>query len=317
MASYIVRRLLQSLLVVFLVSLVIFGILKLAPGNAAQIMAGIGAKPEDIANLQRRLGLDRPIPIQYWCFIRSFFTGELKSMAFQDTITGVIFRRMLASVELGTVAILLAVLVSLPAGIIAAVKRDTVWDYVVTLASLVGISVPVFWIALMLMIVFGSNLGWLPISGRGETVFNLSILTADGWAHILIPATSIALIQLAMNARLTRSCLLEVLSEDYVNTARAKGVREFWVVLRHAFRNALIPIVTNIGMMARMLFAGAILTETVTAWPGVGRLVYQAIIRRDEPLLFGLSILIAIFFQLTYLAVDLAYAYINPRIVYD
>lgn len=307
----------QSLFVLFALSILIFGILKLAPGNIAQIMAGIGAKPEDIANLEEKLGLNQPFPVQYWRFVRGFFTGDLRSAAFNDPLMTVMSRKLVASLELGAVAIILSVLLSIPAGIIAAVKRNTFWDYSVTMFALAGISVPVFWIALLLMIIFGGWLRVLPISGRGADIGGLSILTADGWRHIIIPAVSMALIQMAMNARLTRSSLLEVLQQDYITTARSKGISEFMVVVRHGLRNALIPVVTNIGLMTQVLFAGAILTETVTAWPGVGRLVYQAIIMRDEPLLFGLTIVIAIFYQLTYLAVDLLYAYLDPTIVYD
>jgi len=311
------RRLMQSLFVLFILSILIFGILKLAPGNIAQIMAGIGAKPEDIANLEEKLGLNQPFPVQYWRFVRGFFTGDLRSAAFNDPLMTVMSRKLVASLELGAVAIILSVLLSIPAGIIAAVKRNTFWDYSVTMFALAGISIPVFWIALLLMIIFGGWLRVLPISGRGADIGGLSILTADGWRHIVIPAVSMALIQMAMNARLMRSSLLEVLQQDYITTARSKGISEFMVVVRHGLRNALIPVVTNIGLMTQVLFAGAILTETVTAWPGVGRLVYQAIIMRDEPLLFGLTIVIAIFYQLTYLAVDLLYAYLDPTIVYD
>ena len=307
----------QSLFVLFALSILIFGILKLAPGNIAQIMAGIGAKPEDIANLEEKLGLNQPFPVQYWRFVHGFFTGDLRSAAFNDPLMTVMSRKLVASIELGAVAIILSVLLSIPAGIIAAVKRNTFWDYSVTMFALAGISIPVFWIALLLMIIFGGWLRVLPISGRGADIGGLSILTADGWRHIIIPAVSMALIQMAMNARLTRSSLLEVLQQDYITTARSKGISEFMVVVRHGLRNALIPVVTNIGLMTQVLFAGAILTETVTAWPGVGRLVYQAIIMRDEPLLFGLTIVIAIFYQVTYLVVDLLYAYLDPTIVYD
>jgi len=315
--AYVARRLLQSLFVLLAVSAIIFLILKAAPGNIAQVMAGIGAKPEDIARLAERLGLHEPWPVQYWRFLTGFVTGDLRSAAFNEPLIAVMARRLLASVELGLVALVLSVLLSVPAGIIAAVRRNSAIDYAVTLLALAGISIPVFWIALMMMISFGSWLRWLPISGRGADIAGLSILTLDGWRHIVIPAASIALIQMAMNARLTRSCLLEVLGQDYITTARSKGVRERTVVLRHALRNALIPVVTNVGLMAQMLFAGAILTETVTAWPGIGRLVYQAIIMRDEPLLFGLTLVIAAFYQLTFLAADLVYAYLNPVIVYD
>jgi len=317
MASYIIRRLLQSLFVLFALSLIIFFILKAAPGNIAQIMAGIGAKPEDIANLEERLGLNSPWPVQYWRFLSGFFTGDLRSAAFNEPLVDVMSRRLLASVELGLVAIVLSVLFSIPAGILAAIRRNTLVDYAVTVFALAGISVPVFWIALLLMLVFGSWLRWLPISGRGMDIGGLSILTLDGWRHLVIPASSLALVQMAMNTRLTRSCLLEVLQQDYITTAWSKGLRERTVILRHALRNAMIPVVTNVGLMAQMLFAGAILTETVTAWPGVGRLVYQAIIMRDEPLLFGLTLIIALFFQVTYLVVDLLYAYLDPVIVYD
>ena len=317
MASYFVRRILQSLFVLLALSLIIFLILKAAPGNIAQIMAGIGAKPEDIANLEEKLGLNSPWPVQYWRFLRGFVTGDLQSAAFKEPLLTVMSRRLLASAELGVVVIVFSVLFSIPAGILSAVRRNTVWDYGITVVALAGISVPVFWIALLLMIVFGSWLRWLPISGRGLDIGGLSILTLDGWRHLIIPAVSLMLVQMAMNARLMRSSLLDVLQQDYVTTARSKGLREFRVILRHAVRNALIPVVTNIGLMAQMLFAGAILTETVTAWPGVGRLVYQAIIMRDEPLLFGLTLLIAVFFQLTYLGVDLLYAYLDPVIVYD
>ncbi len=317
MASYLIRRLFQSLFVLLALSLIIFFILKAAPGNIAQIMAGIGAKPEDIANLEERLGLHSPLPVQYWRFLSGFFTGDLRSAAFNEPLLDVMSRRLLASVELGLVAIVLSILLSVPAGILAAIRHNTLVDYGVTIFALAGISVPVFWIALLLMIVFGSWLRWLPISGRGMDVGGLSILTLDGWRHLVIPASSLALIQMAMNTRLTRSCLLEVLQQDYITTAWSKGLRERTVVLRHALRNAMIPVATNVGLMAQMLFAGAILTETVTAWPGVGRLVYQAIIMRDEPLLFGLTLIIAFFFQITYLVVDLLYAYLNPVIVYD
>ena len=317
MAGYIIRRCLQSLLVLVAVTMVVFGILKLAPGNAAQVMAGLSATPEDLAAIEHRMGLDRPIHIQYWRFMSGLFSGSLKPATFPDSMIQLVGRKLLASVELGFVAIVAAVLLSIPAGIISAVYRNTVWDYGVSILSLAGISIPVFWIALMLMVVFGGWLKWLPISGRGDLLYGLSILTADGWRHILIPAMSLTLIQMAMNARLTRSCLLEVLQLDYIKTARSKGLREIVVIMKHAFRNALIPVVTNIGLTAGMVFAGAILTETVTAWPGIGRLVYQAIVQRDEPLLFGLTVIIALFYQLTFLSVDLLYGYLNPTIVYD
>lgn len=317
MVGYIVRRLTQMVIVLFLITMLLFIMMKIAPGDPARLLAGLKATPETVAALQHKLGLDRPWPVQYGCFISGLFSGKLRSMAFGLPIYKILLERLPASVELGAFSLLLALLIAIPAGIVSAVWKDSVWDYSVTTFSLAGISIPVFWLALMLMIVFSVYLRWLPVSGRGATVGLWSFLTIDGLRHMVIPVVALAAVQTAMNARLTRSSMLEVLGEEYITTARSKGLAERVVVISHAFRNALLPVITNIGLQAGTLVAGAVLTETTTAWPGIGRLMYEAVTRRDETLVFGLTLFIAIFYLLTCLVVDILYAYIDPRITYD
>ncbi|NIA03439.1 MAG: ABC transporter permease subunit [Nitrospirae bacterium] len=317
MAGYIVRRLIQLVLVLFFITMLLFVMMKIAPGDPARLLAGVKATPEIVAALQHNLGLDQPWPVQYVRFVSGIFNGKLRSMAFGVPIYEILLKRLPASVELGTFSLLLAIMIALPAGIVSAVWRDSVLDYSVTALSLGGISIPVFWLALMLMILFSVTLHWLPVSGRGATIGAWSFLTIDGIRHMIIPVISLAAVQTAMNARLTRSSMLEVLGEDYITTARAKGLRERTIIISHAFRNALLPVVTNLGLQAGTLVAGAVLTETTTAWPGIGRLMYEAITRRDETLVFGLTLFIAIFYLFATLAVDIMYAYIDPRITYD
>jgi peptide/nickel transport system permease protein len=229
----------------------------------------------------------------------------------------VIIERLPATVELGATGMILALLISIPAGLFSAVYRNSPLDYGVTTAALIGISIPVFWFALMLMLIFGVILQVLPVSGRGATLWGWSFLTIDGLRHLIIPAVALSSVQMAFNARLTRASMLEVMRQEYINTARAKGLRERVVLVKHAFRNALAPVVTNIGLQIGALFAGAVLTETTTAWPGIGRLMFEAILRRDQAVVFGLALFMATFYMFSYLIVDLLYAYIDPRITYD
>jgi len=317
MVTYLIRRLAQMLVALFLVSVLVFIIIKLAPGDPARIMAGVTATPETIENIRHEFGLDQPYPIQYYRLMKKMLTGELRSLTYRAPISSLVSERIQASLELAVAAILLVVLTSIPFGIVAAVRRNTVLDYSVTTASLVGISIPVFWFATILMIVFGVYLRILPISGRGATLHGWAFLTADGLRHMVIPTVSLASVQIALNARLTRSSMLEVLNADYLRTARAKGLKERIVILRHAFRNALIPVLTNVGIQIGGFLGGAILTETVTAWPGVGRLMFEAISRRDEPLVIVLTLLAATASIMSYVIVDIVYAFIDPRIAYD
>ncbi|HID56004.1 TPA: ABC transporter permease [Candidatus Poribacteria bacterium] len=318
MVSYIIRRLLQMALVLLGVTVLLFVIMKLAPGDPARIMAGMRGTPEVIEAIRHKLGLDRPLHVQYWRFLTELLAGKLESMTFHMPVKDLILQRLPATIELGFAGFLLAVIVSIPAGIISAIWRNSFVDYSVTTVALVGISTPVFWTALILMIFIGVQLDLLPVHGRGETLWGWSILTLDGLKHLIIPAVALSSVLMAMNARLTRATMLEVLRQEYITTARSKGLRENIVILRHAFRNALLPVVTNAGMQfSEVLFAGAVLTETTTAWPGVGRLMFEAIARRDQTVVFGLTFLMAFGFVLLYLVVDILYAYIDPRITYD
>jgi len=324
MIGYTVRRLIQVVFTLFALTVLIFLLLKLMPGDPAVVMAGLGAQLETIQGIREELGLNRPWPVQYWRFISGLFNGNLEAMTYHRSVWSVIFSRLPATVELGLFALIIALVVSIPAGLLSAIYRNSLLDYSVTTVALVGISIPVFWFALMLMLIFGVILKILPVSGRGTTVmlfgwqdFRLSFVTWDGFRHIIIPSVALSSVLMAMNARLTRASMLEVLRQEYVTTARAKGLRERVVLIKHAFRNALAPVVTNVGLQVGTLVAGAVLTETTTAWPGIGRLMIESIQRRDQAVVFGLALFIAFFFQISYVIVDLLYAYIDPRITYD
>ncbi|MCK4392715.1 ABC transporter permease [Candidatus Bipolaricaulota bacterium] len=317
MFSYAVRRLGQLIFVLFGLTVLMFVLLKTMPGDPARVMAGLGARIETIEAIRVKLGLDRPLPVQYWRMISGLFNGELQAMTYHKPVWTVIIERLPATVELGAAGMILALLISIPAGLLSAIYRNSPLDYGVTTVALIGISIPVFWFALMLMLVFGVILHVLPVSGRGVSLWGWSFLTVDGLRHLIIPAVALSSVQMAFNARLTRASMLEVMRQEYIDTARAKGLRERVVLVKHAFRNALAPVVTNIGLQVGALFAGAVLTETTTAWPGIGRLMYEAILRRDQAVVFGLALFMAAFYMLSYLVVDLMYAYIDPRITYD
>ena len=317
MTSYIIRRLGQIVLVLFIVSILIFSLLQLAPGDPATVLAGPGTSVEELQAIREDLGLNKPIHMQYLTFVKKLFNGTLKSYAYKQPVISIIAERFPATLELGLFAIILATIVSIPAGIISAIWQDTSADYTVTTVALLGISTPVFWTALMLMLLLSIQLDALPVSGRGATLWGFSIFTLDGLRHIVIPMIALSSVQMAMNTRLTRSSMLEVLREDYITTARSKGLKENVVILGHAFRNAVLPVMTNIGMMVGTMVAGAVLTETTTAWPGLGRLMISSINRRDFAVIFALTLLISFGYVVSYLIVDILYAYADPRITYD
>jgi len=317
MFSYAVRRLGQLIFVLFGLTVLMFVLLKTMPGDPARVMAGLGARPETIEAIRVKLGFDKPLPVQYWRLISGLFNGQLQAMTYHKPVWTVIIERLPATVELGAAGMILALLISIPAGLLSAIYRNSPLDYGVTTVALIGISIPVFWFALMLMLVFGVILHVLPVSGRGASLWGWSFLTMDGLRHLIIPAVALSSVQMAFNARLTRASMLEVMRQEYIDTARAKGLRERVVLVKHAFRNALAPVVTNIGLQIGALFAGAVLTETTTAWPGIGRLMFEAILRRDQAVVFGLALFMAAFYMFSYLIVDLMYAYIDPRITYD
>ncbi|MBS3765215.1 ABC transporter permease [Candidatus Bipolaricaulota bacterium] len=317
MLSYTLRRLIQLIGVLFAVTVLLFLILKMAPGDPARIYAGMTASEDTVEAIRRDLGLNKPWYVQYYRFISGFFTGNSRSMTYRTPVREIILERAPASIELGAFALIITLIVSIPIGIISAVKRNSVLDYGLTVLALAGVSMPVFWTALMMMIVAGVWLDILPVSGRGELVYGWSFLTLDGLRYMIIPGLALASVQIAMNVRLIRSSMLEVLQEDYITTARSKGLKESVVIIVHAFKNALMPVLTNLGIQLSRFLAGAVLTETVVAWPGLGRLIYESVTRRDQPLLFGLTLLMAIGFLLSYLVVDILYSFVDPRITYD
>jgi len=317
MTSYIVRRLGQIVLVLFAVSILIFGLLQAAPGDPATVLAGPGTSIEELDAIRENLGLDKSLPMQYWTFVKKLFNGTLRSYAYKQPVISIIAERFPATLELGLFALILATIVSIPAGIISAIWQDTPADYTVTTVALLGISTPVFWTALILMLLLSIQFDALPVSGRGATLWGFSVFTLDGLRHIVIPMIALSSVQMAMNTRLTRSSMLEVLREDYITTARSKGLKDSVVILGHAFRNAVLPVMTNVGMMVGTLVAGAVLTETTTAWPGLGRLMISSIERRDFAVIFALTLLIAFGYVVSYLIVDILYAYADPRITYD
>jgi len=276
------------------------------PGDPAQVLAGQMATPEEVDLIRHQLGLDRPIHVQY-----AFFLGRLarfdlgRSARTQNPVTEEIWARLPNTMLLAVVAITLACLFGIPAGIISAVRPYTWMDYVVTSTAIFGISMPVFWLGLMLVVVFSIILQWLPAGGTGT------------WRHVILPSFTLAAFVVAFIARMTRSSMIEVLSQDYTTTARSKGLKEQVVIIKHALKNALIPIITVVGLQFGMLLGGAVLTETVFAWPGVGRLIVDSILARDYPVIQGAILVFGLLYILVNLVVDLLYAYVDPRIRYD
>jgi len=316
------------------VSVLVFGFVHLIPGDPAQTMLGERATPEKIAAVKERLGLDRPIYEQYVLYLRKLLRGDLGvSIVRGDPVATDLLRRFPATVELAISAVLLAIAFGIPIGIVSAVWRNSWVDSASRVWALIGVSMPIFWLGVMLAWVFGVELGWLPIGFRLDTgtAFqpwtNFVILDAalqgnwvafrDALRHLVLPACALATIPLAIIARMTRASMLEVLSREYIRTAEAKGLSQPVVILHHALRNALLPVLTVIGLQIGRLLAGAILTETIFSWPGIGLWVYEAIESRDYAIVQGASLFIAVIFVTVNLLTDLLYAAVDPRIKYD
>ncbi|PIE32477.1 peptide ABC transporter [candidate division KSB3 bacterium] len=312
MFNYIVRRILLLIPLLFSISLLIFGILKLTPGDPAIMLLGERATEESIKLTRKKFALDKPLYVQYVKMMQNFFNGELQSIYYKENVIVVVGKRLKSTLELGFSALFLAIFISIPAGIISAVKRNSFFDYASMTTALLGMSLPVFFTGILMIYLFAVTLKILPVSGYGGDLFTL-----EGLKHILMPALVLSFTLMPSTTRITRSSMLEVIREDYIRTARAKGVKERSVILVHALHNALIPITTNIGNQLARLFAGAVLTETVFAWPGVGRLAVSAIFRRDEPLVFGCVLLLSGVYVIVNLGVDLFYSVLNPQIRYE
>ena len=306
MLQYVIKRLLSTIPVLLGISLLLFFMLRMLPGDPAQVLAGLMATPDEVELIRHQLGLDRPIHVQYVFFLGRLARFDLgRSTRTQNPVTEEIWARLPNTLLLAVVAITLACLFGIPAGIISAVRPYTWLDYVVTSTAIFGISMPVFWLGLMLVVVFAVWLQWLPAGGTGT------------WRHVILPSFTLAALVVAFIARMTRSSMIEVLSQDYMTTARSKGLKEQVVVIKHALKNALIPIITVVGLQFGMLLGGAVLTETVFAWPGVGRLIVDSILARDYPVIQGAILVFGLLYILVNLVVDLLYAYVDPRIRYD
>jgi len=306
MGAYIRRRLLQSIIVVWGVSVLVFFLLRLAPGDPVVMLLAESASPEQIAAARAKWGLDKPIPVQYAVFLGRALQGDLgDSLFFQQPALEVLFERMPATLQLSGAALLFSLSVAIPIGMLSALRRDSLWDYLGTGLAMLGQALPPYWLGIMLILLFSVTLGWFPTSGRGTV-----------W-HLVLPAVTLGSVLMALITRLVRSGMLDVLSEDYVRTARAKGLTERTVIIRHALRNILIPLVTVIGLQLGALFGGAVITESIFAWPGVGRLALQAISARDYPLVQASVLIISIVYVFLNLAVDLLYVYLDPRIRYE
>ena len=302
MSVYLLRRLAQSVLVLLGVSFVVFFILYLT-GDPALVLLPPDATAEDIREFRARMGFNDPFIVQYGRFLGGALRGDFgQSVRHGEPAFGLVLERLPATFELSGAALLVALVLAIPAGVVSAVRRNTATDYVATVVALLGQSMPTFWLGIMLILIFSVQLNVLPSSGRG------------GLEHLLLPAVTLGLFTTARITRLTRSGMLEVLNQDYIRTARAKGVSGPPVVWKHAFKNAAIPIVTIVGIELGTLLGGSVITETIFAWPGVGRLSVQAIYNRDYPVVQAAVFLLASTFVLVNLVVDLLYTYLDPRI---
>lgn len=313
MTRYIIRRILLIIPVLFGASLLVFIALRLAPGDPATALAGEQATPELVAQIRKDMGLDQPLPVQYVIYVAKLLQGDWgKSTKTNSPVLDEILRRLPNTITLAVSSLTLAALVGILLGVLASIKPYSWIDGGSMTLALLGVSMPVFWLGLMLMVFFAVVLPrWLGLSGP------IFPPTGSGtWQHLVMPTITLAANSMAILARMTRATMLEVLRQDYVRTARAKGLRERGVIFRHALRNALIPVVTIMGLQFGILLSGAVLTETVFAWPGIGRLLVDSISYRDYPMVQGIILFIAMGFTFVNLAVDILYAFLDPRIHY-
>jgi ABC-type dipeptide/oligopeptide/nickel transport system permease component len=305
LARYIFKRILVGIPILFLVITTVFFAFRLIPGDAARILAGDDAPIERVELIRGQLGLDRPVLVQYGAYLSGIVRGDLGvSFSSRRPVAVEIGTRFWNTFSLSLAAISLATLIGILLGVLSALFRGTLIDHLVTVVALLGISVPVFWLGLLMMQLFSVNLGWLPAAGHGT------------WRHFVMPTITLSVFSIAFITRMTRSSLLETIAQDYVRTARAKGVRERWVLILHSLRNALLPVTIVVGLRFGYMVGGAVITEEVFAWPGLGRLLILAVGQRDIPLVQGLLLVFATSFVVVNLLVDIVYAFLDPRIRY-
>ncbi len=306
MLQYTIRRALVAIPTLFGVLIIVFAMVRLAPGDPAVLLAGEFADAATIERIRVRFGLDRSPLEQFGRFIGGVVQGDLgRSTRTERLVTQDLATYFPNTLELALGAIVVALAIGIPAGVVSAIRPNGPIDFAVTTVALLGVSMPVFWFGLLAILIFSVQLGWFPVAGRGT------------FAHLVLPAITLGVSSTAIIARMTRSSMLEVLNQDLVRTARAKGLKESGVVLKHALRNALVPVVTVIGLQFGALLAGAVITETVFTWPGIGRLLVDSIRARDYPVVQGAVLLIAVSFVVVNLLVDLVYGFIDPRIRYE
>ncbi|MBT2681498.1 ABC transporter permease [Bacillus sp. ISL-35] len=333
MFAYSVRRIFSLIPVLLGLSLIVFFMIRAIPGDPAQVILGQLATKDAIADLTRELGLDQPWYVQYFNYLGGLLTGDLgQSLRTKSEISNEVWPYLAATMELSFVAMMIAIFIGVNAGIISAWFQNSWFDYGAMVLALVGVSMPIFWLGLMEQWMFAINLDILPTSGREEVrnpvdaITNFYIIDTliqgrtdqfvEVLKHLVLPAMALATIPMAIIARITRSTMLEVMRSDFIRTARAKGLSMFWVVYKHSLKNAIIPVLTVIGLQTGLLLGGAILTETIFSWPGIGRYIYEAINYRDYPVIQSGILIIALIFVLINLVVDLLYAAIDPRIKY-
>jgi peptide/nickel transport system permease protein len=307
MYRYIVQRLLQGIVVLFLVSIATFGILQAAPGSPIDTMLGEGATQltqEDYDRILEKWGLDKPWYVQYFTWLRNFLTGDFGQSVVRSGVPvhEMVLEAAWPTVQLNVLALAVAIVLAVPAGMIAAIKRYSIFDSSIMIWASAGVALPNFWVGLMLIILLALYLGWLPPSGPGN------------WKHYVMPVFVLAINETAIMARLMRGAMLEVLGQDYINTARAKGLSEFVVIVRHAVRNALLPIITVIGLRIAFLLSGTVVVETIFAWPGIGRLFYDSVFRSDYQVVQAIVMLFTVLVIVANILTDLTYALIDPRI---
>ena len=304
MLKYIIRRIIAMIPVVIGITFLVFMIMQLAPGDPVQMILGDNASPEAVEAMRDEMGLNDNVLIQYGRYLVNLAQGDMgTSYVNKRPVADEVFSRVPATFKLAAVAAVVSIVIAIPLGILAAIKQNTLFDHSSMVVSLIGISMPAFWLALMLMLLFSLKLGWLPAQGA-----------KDGWKSYVLPSIAIGFMQMAAIARTTRSSMLETIRQDYIRTARSKGITEREVIFHHSFRNALIPTVTIVGVQLGGLLGGAVLPETVFAWPGLGRLVVQAVNGRDVPVVLGCIVVLSVGFSIVNLVVDLLYGFIDPRV---
>lgn len=314
MVKTILQRILQLIPILFIVSTIIFVLTRIIPGDPALTMLGPQAPVEAVEELREELGLNKSIATQYFMYLKDVLKGDFgTSYAYNEPVTKLIIEKFPNTLILTVISLLLAIIIAIPIGIISATKQYSIFDYISMVGALIGVSMPIFWLGLMLVLVFSVNLSWLPSIGMGSMDKGIW----DVVSHLILPSICLATIPSATFARITRSSMLDIIKQDYIKSLRSKGLKERVVMWKHALKNALPPIITVIGLQISTSLSGAILTETIFGWPGMGRMIVDAIQNRDYALIQGAVLFIAFLFVFINLVVDIVYLYVNPKISYE